>query len=400
VGDILNVEPTLQYLVEQASSRTHRGVAAMRAVAVFPAEKDVQIVTDHPVPRLEGPTEVRLKMLDIGLCGTDREIASFEYGTPPPGSPYLVIGHESLGEVIEIGAGVSRVKRGDLVVTMVRRPCGHLDCPACAMDRPDFCLTGGFTERGIKGRNGFMTEQVVDEERYMVVLPPELRKVGVLLEPLTIVEKALIEVGDVEDRLPWLRATPRPDVEVAKRAVVLGAGPVGLLGAMALALRGFQTWVYSLEAAGSPKARWVETIGARYLSSVDAPIESLPATIGNIDLIYEATGSAGVAFEAIRSLGINGTFIFTGVPGHKGTLQLDAGSIMRNLVLKNQLVYGTVNAGRDAFENAAADLAAFQLRWPIPLASLITGRYPPEACPSLLRGPSGGIKRVVTFATD
>jgi glucose 1-dehydrogenase len=373
----------------------------MKAVAVFPAEKVVRIVTDHAAPRLERPTEVRLKMLDVGVCGTDREIASFEYGTPPPGSPYLVIGHESLGEVMEVGAGVSRVKRGDLVVTMVRRPCGQLDCPACAIDRPDFCLTGGFTERGIKGRNGFMTEQVVDDERYMVVLPPELREVGALLEPLTIAEKALIEVGDVEDRLPWLGASAAPpDVEVAKRAVVLGAGPVGLLGAMALSLRGFQTWVYSLEPAGSPKATWVETIGARYLSSADAPIESLPATIGNIDLIYEATGSASVAFKAIQSLGINGTFIFTGVPGHKGALLLDAESIMRNLVLKNQLVYGTVNAGRDAFEKAAADLAAFQRRWPIPLASLITGRYPPEACPSLLLGPSEGIKRIVTFATD
>lgn len=372
----------------------------MKAVAVFPAEKAVRLVTDHPEPQLERPSDVRLKMLDIGVCGTDREIASFDYGKPPPGSPYLVIGHESLGEVIEVGAGVSRVKRGDLVVTMVRRPCGHLDCPACVIDRPDFCVSGAFTERGINGRHGFMTEQVVDDESYMIVLAPELRDVGVLLEPLTIAEKALIEVGDVQDRLPWLRPAARPaPMDVAKRAVILGAGPVGLLGAMALVVRGFQTWVYSLEPAGSPKANWVESIGACYLSSTDAPMESLPTIIGNIDLIYEATGSASVAFKAISSLGVNGTFIFTGVPGHKGVLQLDAESIMRNLVLKNQLVYGTVNAGRDAFEKAAADLAEFHRRWRSPLASLITERYAPEACQSLLLGPPEGIKRVVTFVS-
>ena len=373
----------------------------MKAVAVFPAERAVRVVTDHPEPRLERPSEVRLQMLDIGVCGTDREIAAFDYGTPPDGSPYLVIGHESLGEVIEVGAGVSRVKRGDLVVTMVRRPCGDPACPACAIDRPDFCLTGAFTERGINRRNGFMTERVVDDESYMIVLPPDLREVGVLLEPLTIAEKALIEVGDVQDRLPWLQATaPPPRVDAVKRAVVLGAGPVGLLGALALVVRGFETWVYSLEAAGSPKAKWVEAIGARYLSSPDVPIEALPATVGNIDLVYEATGSANVAFKALQSLGVNGIFIFTGVPGKKGPLPLDAEAIMRNLVLKNQLVYGTVNAGRDAFEKAAADLTEFHRRWPGPLAALITGRYAPEACQSLLLGPPEGIKRVVSFAVS
>jgi threonine dehydrogenase-like Zn-dependent dehydrogenase len=196
-----------------------------------------------------------------------------------------------------------------------------------------------------------------------------------------------------------LRAAARPPaLDLAKRAVVLGAGPVGLLGAMALVVRGFHTWVYSLEPAGSPKAKWVESIGARYLSSADVPLAALPGTVGNIDLIYEATGSANVAFKAIESLGVNGTFIFTGVPGHKGAIELDADVIMRNLVLKNQLVYGTVNAGRDAFEAAAADLTEFHRRWPVPLATLITGRYAPEACQSLLLGPPEGIKRVVSFS--
>lgn len=370
----------------------------MKAVAVFPEQKAVRMVTDHPEPRIQQDTDVRLKMLDIGVCGTDREIACFDYGTPPPGSPYLVIGHESLGEVLEVGRGVSRVKPGDLIVTMVRRPCGQADCPACACDRPDFCLTGAFTERGIGGRHGFMTEQVVDDQSTMIVLAPELREVGVLLEPLTIAEKALIEVGDVQDRLPWLQPGARPPaMELVKRAVVLGAGPVGLLGAMALLVRGFQTWVYSLEPADSPKAKWVEAVGGRYLCAADVPVEGIPGAVGNVDLIYEATGNATIAFKAVQSLGINGIFIFTGVPGHKGPIQLDADVIMRNLVLKNQLLYGTVNAGRDAFEKGAADLAEFNRRWPTQVAALITGRFPPEACQELLLGPATGIKRVVSF---
>jgi len=372
---------------------------SVKAVAVFPEEKAVRVVTDHPEPKLQRDTEVQLKMLDIGVCGTDREIAHFDYGAPPPGAHYLVIGHESLGEVTAVGSAVTRIKPGDLVVTMVRRPCGHPECPACAMNRPDFCITGDFTERGIGGRHGFMTEQVVDDQSYMIVLAPELRAVGVLLEPLTIAEKALIEVGDVEDRLPWLQPGARKSaVDPAKRALVLGAGPVGLLGAMALLVRGYQTWVYSLEPADSPKAKWVQSVGGTYISAKDAPIAKLPEAVGNIDLIYEATGNATIAFQAIQSLGVNGTFIFTGVPGKKGPIELDAELIMRNLVLKNQLVYGTVNAGRDAFEKAAADLHEFHRRWPDALAALITGRHAPEDIQTLLLGPSEGIKRVISFA--
>ncbi len=156
----------------------------MKAIAIFPADKTVRVI-DQPDVSLESDTDVRLRILNVGVCGTDREIARFEYGTPPAGSPYLVIGHESLGEVIKVGTAVDRIRPGDLVVTMVRRPCGQGQCPACAVQRPDFCLTGQFTERGINGRHGFMTERVVDDQRYMITLPGDLRDVGVLLEPLT-----------------------------------------------------------------------------------------------------------------------------------------------------------------------------------------------------------------------
>ena len=243
-----------------------------------------------------------------------------------------------------------------------------------------------------------MTEQVVDDRRHMIVLPPQLKEVGVLLEPLTIAEKALLEVGDIEDRLPWLKAGVRPPgAAIKQQAVVLGAGPVGLLGALALLLRGFETWVYSREPANDPKALWVQSVGARYLCSDEVPVADLPRAVGNIDLIYEATGAAQIAFKMMEALGVNGVFIFTGVPGRKGPVELDADLIMRNLVLKNQLVYGTVNAGRDAFEAGVSDLGACFARWPAQVAALISNRHPPEACAGLLVDRPAGIKQVIAF---
>ncbi|MCA9521106.1 MAG: glucose 1-dehydrogenase [Myxococcales bacterium] len=369
----------------------------MRAVAVFPSEKSIRVV-DHPEPTRERDTDVLLQMLDVGVCGTDREIARFDYGTPPAGSPYLVIGHESLGQVLEVGPSVTRVAPGDLVVTMVRRPCGHPECRSCAVGRQDFCFTGDFTERGINGRHGFMTERVVDDERYMHVVPGRLREVGVLVEPLTIAEKALIQVWDVQERLPWTIPGQTDGDGHGQRAVVLGAGPVGLLGALALLVRGFETFVYSLEDLGSPKAQWVESVGGHFVSAKSTDLEGLRSRVGNIDLVYEATGAVAVSFRALAVLGTNGVFVFTGVPGRKGPIELEADDLMRNMVLSNQLVFGTVNAGPDAFAAAVADLATFFDRWPTEVAALITGRFSPDAAEELLLGPSSGIKRVVSFA--
>jgi len=358
----------------------------MKAVAVTPNTRQIAVIDTHPEPVLEADTDVLLDMLDIGVCGTDREIARFDYGTPPAGSDYLVIGHESLGRVARVGSKVTRVKPGDLVVTMVRRPCPHPECRACRAGRQDFCFTGDFTERGIKGRHGFMTERVVDDVRYMHRVPPELRALGVLVEPLTIAEKALIQVWDVQDRLPW-----KP-----QRAVVLGAGPVGLLGALALIVRGFDTWVYSRTHAGSPVPALVTAVGGHFVSS-ETSLADLAKQVGNIDLVYEATGAASVSFEALGVLGTNGVFVFTGVPGRKGPISIAADTLMRDMVLKNQLVFGTVNAGADAFAASVADLAKFAATWPKQVASLITGRFAPEDAPRLLTGDADGIKNVVSF---
>ncbi|HOE97042.1 MAG TPA: glucose 1-dehydrogenase [Candidatus Sumerlaeota bacterium] len=386
----------------------------MRAIGVFPRSRQIDLVElDEPLRR--GRHDVKVRMLEVGLCGTDREIVSFQYGAPPPGSSFLVIGHEGLGLVADVGPAVAALRPGDLVIPMVRRPCPHAHCRPCRAHRADFCYTGDFTERGIKAAHGFTAETVVDPEQFFIPVPSELRHIAVLTEPLTIAEKALTQVWDVQERLPGPsrhksdRATAaarlagdlgQSDQGFHHRAVVLGAGPVGLLGAMLLVLTGFETTVYSREPAGGPKARLAQQIGARYLSAADADPPDLARAVGNIDLVYEATGAAEVSFALLRELGANGVFVFTGVPGRKHPIQCDAAAIMQNLVLRNQVVLGTVNAGRDAYRAAVDDLGRMARRWPGVLQQLITARHPLEDFRRPLLDHPAGIKHVLVHGAD
>jgi threonine dehydrogenase-like Zn-dependent dehydrogenase len=338
-------------------------------------------------------------MLEAGICGTDKEICSFQYGTAPQGSDHLILGHESLGEVVEVGSEVSGFKVGDLVVPSVRRPCPHASCLACQEGRQDFCYTGDFLERGIKGAHGFMAEHVVEEAQYLNPVPATLREVAALVEPLTIAEKALTQVLMVQQRLPWGApgATPRRP-GARHRAVVLGAGPVGLLGAMVLTAAGFETFVYSRETRPSPKAELAESFGARYLSSQNVPVAALAEQVGSIDVVYEAVGASQLAFEVMRVLGPNGVFVFTGVPGRKAPVPVDTDALMRSIVLKNQVALGTVNAGKESFDAAIRDLGVFMKRWPEAVRALITRRAAMEEYSELLMGKSSGIKNILRLS--
>jgi threonine dehydrogenase-like Zn-dependent dehydrogenase len=267
---------------------------------------------------------------------------------------------------------------------------------ACANGRQDFCFTGDFTERGIKQQHGFMAQYVVDDEKYMNPVPQELRDVAVLVEPLTIAEKALIQVWQVQQRLPWSCAKQPGKAQAhCHRAIVLGAGPVGLLGAMALVNQDFDTYVYAREPAPNAKSDVLHRIGAKYISAETHTLEALAREIGNVDLVYEATGASRLAFDMIEQLGTNGIFIFTGVPGRKAPVEVDTDLMMRNLVLKNQVVFGTVNAGRDAFEGSIRDIGIFAKRWPDAVKSLITGRFSMKDHRDLLTGRASGIKNVI-----
>lgn len=366
----------------------------MRAVAVYPSSKEVRIA-DHPEPRLEHPTDVLARVLEVGICGTDREIARFEYGTPPVGQDYLVLGHESLVEVLEVGPEVTGLKPGDLAVPMVRRPCASKACVACTAGRADFCITGQYEERGIFKRNGYMTERIVDDARWFVRVPRELRQIGVLIEPLTVAAKGVIEAGKILQRFPWLDGSAR---DHGLKAVVIGAGAVGLLGAMGLRSLGFDTWVWSRGPEDSGQARLMEAIGAHYQSNAKRPLTELAHDVGDIAFMFEATGVARVAVDAIGTLGPNGALCLSGVFAPTGEVPTDIGSLLRTLVLRNQLVFGTVNAGPDAFRAAVAALGDFAQRWPKEIGSLITSHSPLEEVPGLLRAPPVGTKSVVAVA--
>jgi threonine dehydrogenase-like Zn-dependent dehydrogenase len=238
----------------------------------------------------------------------------------------------------------------------------------------------------------------VDDEKYMNVVPRKLRDIAVLVEPLTIAEKALIQVVQVQQRLPWgCPAVAGNEPNYCYRAVVLGAGPVGLLGAMALVATGFKTYIYSRTTDQQKIAALVESIGATFVSAESSSVEQMAERVGNIDLIYEATGASSLTFEMIPYLGTNGVFVFTGVPGRKGPITVDTNLLMRDLVLKNQVVFGTVNAGRSAFGAAIRDLGVFMSRWPEAVHSLITGRHPIEDYREVLLGHRPRIKEVIAL---
>lgn len=369
----------------------------MKAIAVFPDTKQVRLV-EHPEPKISTPTQAKVKMIQVGVCGTDREIWNFQYGTPPAGSDYLITGHESFGQIVEVGTGVRTLKVGDYVVPTVRRGCPE-NCISCENMQQDFCFTGHFTERGIHQAHGYMTETIVDDEKYMNVVPPELKDFAVLLEPLTITEKALIQTYIIQSRLHWeCRIEKGAAAKSCRNALVLGAGPVGFLAAMVFRNLDMKTFVVARSRKPNFKSELLNSFGAEYLSSEERTPEQIAEQIGNIDLVLEATGAAKISFDFLRVLGPNGIFIFTGVPSPKKEFSIDGGTLMRNIVLRNQVVLGTVNAPKAAFQNGIEHLKEFSRKWPKQLRALITAKLPFSRFQETLSGRQPDeIKTVLTF---
>lgn len=365
----------------------HATAGTMRAVVVVPQEKSVRLV-ERSVPDRPRGSEVLLRTVEVGICGTDREISSFEYGTPPPGATELVIGHEALAEVVEAGPEVTWARPGDLVVPTVRRPCKIPRCTPCRQGRQDFCITGEFSERGIVRADGFLCEYSIEDERFLVPVPRVLEEVAVLVEPLSIAAKAADIFKTVHSRFGF--DIPR------LHGLVLGAGPVGILGAMVLQAQGIETNVFSREAEDGDRAKLVRSFGANYVSAGRTPLDRLSERVGTIDVVFEAVGVPEVAFGALDPLSANGVLILTGVPAKRGAISTDLSRWMRDIVLKNQVIFGTVNAGRSDYEDAVRRLEQFMLLFPEAILSLLN-RVAIDQAPDVL-ARSRGIKDVVTFS--
>ena len=374
----------------------------MRAIALDKPSGKPTLRTDVPEPAIQAPDELRIRVLEVGICGTDRAIVRGEGGVPPSGSDYLVLGHEMLGQVVETGSEASSdYKAGDLVVCTVRRPCRLPECPTCAHGESDLCYTGKYSERGIVGAHGYMTSRIVESTDFAVKLPPELRPYGVLIEPTTVVEKAILESVLIQNRLDWVRnltddQEANREWRFVKRALVAGAGPIGIMAAFVLLLHGVETHVSDIRPRDGYKGRLVESIGATYWNVMETPVEDIPSSTGSIDLIVEATGVAPVAWQLLSALGVNGVLVFTGVPGDRGgELELEGGHLMRQMVLWNQVVLGSVNANRSYFLQAVKDLSEMGRRWPQQLASVITAHVPIENYETALTSqPADEVKAV------
>ncbi len=335
----------------------------MKAVSVFPGRPNSAHLTEVPAPSLDEIPDGRgviVQVLRVGVDGTDREIDAAEYGAAPPGEDYLIVGHESFGRVKAVGPRVGEFGPGDYVVATVRRP-GRSDYDSIGMS--DMTTDDAYYERGISLRHGYMTEYYVEDAAFLVAIPFGLKHVGVLLEPVSIVEKGILQAYEIQRRLK---------VWKPRKAAVMGAGTIGLLASLVLRLRGLDVTTFGRNAEPHLNSDLIHALGARYLSTVETPIVEAANRFGPFDLIFEASGQSSVAFESTRALARNGVLVLASVTGGDKTLSIPADRINLEFVLGNKVMVGTVNANREHFECGVRDMSQAELAYPGWLGRLLT----------------------------
>lgn len=335
----------------------------MKAIATTPGVKDSMVVMDVPDPQI-GESDVLVKIVRVGVCGTDAEIKEGLYGKAPPGGDYLIIGHEALGRVVDAGPQVKGLATGDYVVSSVRRPCQHDWCSPCRGDQNDMCISGAYTERGIMLQHGFLSEYYGEHEQRLTKIPAGIEEVGVFLEPLSIVEKAIRQSFKIQERLPWK----------IENAAVLGAGTIGLLGAMLLRLRGINTYVLDRSESGGFKSGLIAQFGAHHVDTRVTPLSGVAAEVGRLDFVLEATGYAPLVFEAFQHLAMDGLVCLVGVSGGSHTVSVDANEFNNRFVLGNRLVFGSVNANLVDFRSGVGHMQQISRQWPGALETMLTRR--------------------------
>ncbi len=347
----------------------------MKAITLEPKKPGTARLEDIPEPDPRDGS-VLVEAVAVGVCGTDVEIVEGKYGWAPRGKTRLVLGHESLGRVTDPGP-TGALKKGDLVVGIVRRP-DPIPCANCAVGEWDMCRNGQYTERGIKQLDGFMSERWRIEPEYVVKIDRSLGLLGVLLEPTTVVAKAWEEIAAVGHRALW---EPRT-------VLVTGAGPIGLLAALVGKQRGLETHVLDLAESG-PKPDLVRALGATYHATTVAGVGFEP------DIIVECTGVGRVVAESIRAVGAGGVVCLTGVGSGGPPAGLSTADVAAEVVLRNNVIVGSVNANKRHWYKAGQALARADRSW---LERLVTRRERPEDFTRALQREAEDIKVVIQFA--
>ncbi|HXW39077.1 MAG TPA: glucose 1-dehydrogenase [Acidimicrobiales bacterium] len=348
----------------------------MKALTVVPSQAGSARLDDVEEPP-ESDGLVLVETLAVGVCGTDMEIVSGAYGWSPPGSERLVLGHESLGRVLEAPADAA-VAAGDLVVGIVRRP-DPVPCLNCSVGEWDFCRNGRYTERGIKERNGYCSERYRIESDFAVKIDSSLGILGVLLEPASVVAKAWEQVERIGTRAQWKPA----------RALVTGAGPIGLLAALMGVQRGLDVHVID-QVSDGPKPHLVAGLGATYHTG------AVKDAVQEPDVVIECTGVGSLVFDAMEHVGPGGVVCLTGVSSGGRSLDVDAGLLNRSMVLENESVVGSVNANRRHYQAGAEALAKADRSW---LQGVVSRRVPIEQWNEALMRHADDVKVVIELGT-
>jgi threonine dehydrogenase-like Zn-dependent dehydrogenase len=336
----------------------------MKAIAVHPGSAGSIHLRDIPQPRVTDVPDgrgVRVKVLRVGVDGTDKEINAAEYGAAPPGDDYLVTGHESFGQVVEVGPNVpTTIRPGTYVVASVRRPGTSI---YGKIGLQDFTTDDVYFERGINLLHGYLTEEYVEDWQYVFPLPDTLREVGVLLEPTTVAEKGINHAFEIQRRLK---------VWEPRRACILGSGTIGLLAALVARLRGLELTVYSLPQRPYRNADLIEQLGGVYVSSQDASLKDVSADRGPFDLMLDATGFSPLVWQAAEVLGKNGVLVLSSITGGDRKAEVSSDAINQSFVLGNKVMVGTVNASPADFRSGVDDLIKAEALYPGWLAQLLT----------------------------